>query len=68
MLGSNGYHFLPDLLLKSKQASKQQGRMGGFERQVETRAKDVKRFFKKGVSTIGNSFKKGWYKLKRLHK
>ncbi|KAF5762960.1 hypothetical protein HanXRQr2_Chr15g0674781 [Helianthus annuus] len=51
-----------------KQATRKEGRMGSFERQVETRAKDVKRFFKNGVRMIGNSCKKGWYKLKRLHK
>jgi len=40
--------------------------MGGFERQVKYRAKEVERFFKKGIHTVGNSFKKGWNKIKHL--
>jgi hypothetical protein len=40
--------------------------MGGFERQVKLRAYEIKGFFKKGVRTVSNTFRKGWYKVKRV--
>ncbi|KEH16967.1 hypothetical protein MTR_0058s0010 [Medicago truncatula] len=36
------------------------------EFEVKYRAKEVERFFKKGIHTVGNSFKKGWNKIKHL--
>lgn len=40
--------------------------MGGFEHRVKFRAKEVKRFFNKGIKSVGNSFKKGWNKVKYI--
>jgi hypothetical protein len=40
--------------------------MSGFEHQVKYRAKEVQRFFKKGINSVGNSFKKGWHKVKHI--
>ena len=40
--------------------------MGGFELQVKERAKGLKDFFKKGMKVVGDSCKKGWYKVKKI--
>ncbi|KAK3039585.1 hypothetical protein RJ639_027729 [Escallonia herrerae] len=40
--------------------------MGSFEEQVKVRAKELKSFFKKSAKVVGESCKKGWYKLYNL--
>ncbi|KAG4208829.1 hypothetical protein ERO13_A03G157250v2 [Gossypium hirsutum] len=40
--------------------------MAGFEQQIKERAKELKVFFKKGVKIVGESCKKGWYKVKHI--
>ncbi|PIN12420.1 hypothetical protein CDL12_14971 [Handroanthus impetiginosus] len=42
--------------------------MVNFERQVKERAKGLKVFFKRGFKIVGDSCKKGWYKVKHLRK
>ncbi|OMP07382.1 hypothetical protein COLO4_07391 [Corchorus olitorius] len=42
--------------------------MAGFEQQVKERAKELKVFFKKSVKIVGDSCKKGWYKVKHIRK
>lgn len=41
-------------------------KMGGFEKQVKERAKELKTFFKKGVKIVGESCKKGWHKVRHM--
>ncbi|KAG4159544.1 hypothetical protein ERO13_D02G180550v2 [Gossypium hirsutum] len=40
--------------------------MAGFEQRIKERAKELKVFFKKGVKIVGESCKKGWYKVKHI--
>lgn len=47
---------------------REEEQMGGFERQVKLRAKEVGFYFKKGFSFVGNSCKKGWHKIKHVNK
>ncbi|KAJ6291416.1 hypothetical protein OIU76_023481 [Salix suchowensis] len=42
--------------------------MGDFENRVKERAKELKFYFKKGVKIVGDSCKKGWYKVKNMKK
>lgn len=41
-------------------------KMGGFEKQVKERAKELKILFKKGFKVVGDSCKKGWNKVKHI--
>lgn len=40
--------------------------MGGFEKQVKERAKEMKHYLNKGAKVVGESCKKGWLKLKNI--
>ncbi|KAH0719868.1 hypothetical protein KY290_004790 [Solanum tuberosum] len=40
--------------------------MGSFEKQVKERTQELKIIFKKGVKIVGDSCKKGWYKMKNM--
>ncbi|WMV39224.1 hypothetical protein MTR67_032609 [Solanum verrucosum] len=40
--------------------------MGGFEKQVKERAKELTTLFKKGVKVVGESCKKGWHKVRHM--
>ncbi|CAI0549756.1 unnamed protein product [Linum tenue] len=40
--------------------------MGGFEKQVKERAKELQVLLKKGVKVVGESCKKGWSKVKHF--
>ncbi|KAL4191717.1 hypothetical protein AMTRI_Chr07g81970 [Amborella trichopoda] len=42
--------------------------MADFERQVKDRAKELKTLLKKGMKVVGDSCKKGWYKVRNLRK
>ncbi|KAF9661763.1 hypothetical protein SADUNF_Sadunf19G0102300 [Salix dunnii] len=42
--------------------------MGDFENRVKERAKELKFYLKKGVKIVGDSCKKGWYKVKNMKK
>lgn len=42
--------------------------MGSFENQVKERAAELKNIFKKGAKIVGDSCKKGWYKVKHIRK
>ena len=42
--------------------------MGSFEHKVKERAKELKILFQKGVKIVGDSCKKGWYKVKDIRK
>ncbi|WOG98755.1 hypothetical protein DCAR_0418100 [Daucus carota subsp. sativus] len=41
-------------------------KMGGFEKQVKERAKEMKHYLNKGAKVVGESCKKGWLKLKNI--
>ncbi|CDP19552.1 unnamed protein product [Coffea canephora] len=42
--------------------------MGSFEHKVKERAKELKIIFQRGVKIVGDSCKKGWYKVKHIRK
>ncbi|KAJ8556155.1 hypothetical protein K7X08_022913 [Anisodus acutangulus] len=44
------------------------GNMGSLKRQVKERAHDLKNLLKKGVKIVGDSCKKGWYKVKHIRR
>lgn len=45
---------------------KKRKKMAEFEKQLKERARELKTFFKKGVKIVGDSCKKGWYKVRHM--
>ncbi|CAA7403393.1 unnamed protein product [Spirodela intermedia] len=40
--------------------------MAEFESQIKHRTKELKNLFSKGIRVVGQSWKKGWYKILRI--